>query len=257
MFVAPGPVARLKPSAARVLRSRNGEAGIALAPILFLLAIIAIIAAVASSSVGGFSANTTTEGGKITASAIIRVGEDLQNAVRRVSSHGCTDTQINFNNPVVSGYTNPNAPTDGSCDVFGPNGGAMTFPMVTASVLEQTDAARFFIQGFDTFLGQGTGSNGILAAFLPVDSQSLCQQINGELGLGTSYVRRAWYNTNAHFNGSNYGNGSYDTIGFDGYGASGPPTPTMACFTSDSLGISASVSPYYAQYFFYVILLIR
>jgi type II secretory pathway pseudopilin PulG len=256
MLVASRPVSRFTPSA-----------GIALGPILFLLAVIAIIAAVASASVGGFSANTTTEGGKITASAIIRVGEDLQNAVRRVNSHGCLDTQINFNNPVISGYTNPNAPTDGTCDVFGPNGGAMTFPTITASTDETAyDKGYFICQGNEGLTGLGlpqsspNGAGQELLCALPIDSQTLCQQINQELGL-SSYSGLGSYTMSTDGNGHFIGTYQNTLLLVHGGTWPSPSQPLMGCLTEGdpALGQHSRVwdAPVNASYFYYVVLLIR
>ena len=45
-------------------RTLNNQDGIALGPILFIIAILAIIAAAIAAANGGFTANTTTESDK-------------------------------------------------------------------------------------------------------------------------------------------------------------------------------------------------
>ena len=106
-------------------RTLNNQDGIALGPILFIIAILAIIAAAIAAGSGGFNANTNTEGEKVMAQAIIDYGDQIQAAVNVALSNGCTNTQGSFQNGVVSGYTNPNAPADGSCNVFDPRGGGL------------------------------------------------------------------------------------------------------------------------------------
>jgi hypothetical protein len=44
-----------------------------------------------------------------------------------VRGNGCTDEQISFENNIVSGYTNTNAPADYSCHIFHPDGGGLTW----------------------------------------------------------------------------------------------------------------------------------
>lgn len=109
--------------------------GIAIGPIIFIIAIIAIIAAAIASSSGGFATSTNTEKYKIQAQALINFGNNVQNAVTFLLGNGCADTQLNFYSALYTyGYSqagqNPNAPSDHSCDVFGAVTGvdATTFP---------------------------------------------------------------------------------------------------------------------------------
>jgi hypothetical protein len=246
-----------KPSSSR-LRS---SAGLALGPILFLIAILAVIAAVVSAGAGGFSANTSTEGGKITSSAIIQMGENLLNAVRLVNTHGCADTQINFNNPMISGYSNPNAPSDGSCDVFGPNGGGMIFPTIKASTAETEDNGYFVFEGGGaSFVGLGNAANSSLAAFLPIDSSDLCNSINQALKI-SGPLAGGWYEAPPGrvgygdflgvYNQNTIIPGHYTT--WNGY--------TMGCLQEYWTGYNTRnggiTAPLQANYFFFVVLLIR
>ena len=257
-------------------RTFHHQQGIALGPILFIIAILAIIAAAIAAGNGGFNANTTTEGGKVNASTIIQVGESLQNAVRKVVSQGCADTQISFANPVISGYTNPNSPSDNSCNVFDPNGGSMSFPVITASTLETADGGHFVFEGSNGVSGVGScGIDGTsyatehycatnvpsLLAFLPINSLVTCNAINAQLGM-SGYLGWDWYTnpsdpTSGHFTGGyNWNNG-----GMPDDGGTGKMGQLMGCLQQGSGGTSPSHNgtnyPYYAPYFFYVVLFIR
>ena len=114
-------------------RTLNNQDGIALGPILFIIAILAIIAAVISAGRGGFTANTNTENAKTIAQVLIDYGEQVQSGVDAVTANGCTDTQINFANTIITGYTNLNAPADHSCDVFNTAGGGINFKLLTST----------------------------------------------------------------------------------------------------------------------------
>ena len=63
--------------------------------------------------------------------------------LRRLFNHlqinGCTDSEISFEQAVVSGYSNANSPTDNSCHVFHVNGGGLRLIEIPESV--QTIAA--------------------------------------------------------------------------------------------------------------------
>jgi hypothetical protein len=262
-----------------ILGRLHHQSGIALGPILFLLAIIAIIAAAISIGSSGFNVSTVNEGAKVNASTIIQTGAALQDAVRTVVvGNSCSPTQVNFANPVVSGYTNPNAPSDGSCDVFGPNGGNMSFPMAVASTLETADGAHWVIEGRIRLVGLGTCGIGAasaygtgeyecisgglpdLIAFLPIDSLATCQSINNEIGL-SGYLGFDWYinpsNTpTTRFNGT-YGGGN-DMVDD---GGNWPPGQMMGCLQQGTGGVTPHHTtadyPFYSPYFFYVVLLIN
>jgi hypothetical protein len=238
------------------------QSGLAIGPIIFVVAVLAILGAAIAAGSMSYNGGTGTESASTQAGAIIREAELLQQGVQRVFvENGCTDVQISFSNPVITAlngsdvYANTNAPANKSCNVFSPSGGGLTFPNIKASTIEITDGAYFFIQGFDHFWGDGNPIVGDLAAFLPIDSSAVCQKINSLLGLG-SYTGSDWYNTNGHFNGNNYGNGGYNSLVDDG-GNWPRPTPLMGCVSSVNLGQGGGVSPVYAPYFFYVVLLVR
>ena len=198
-----------------------------------------------------------TESNNVNASSIIQVATNLQTGVQNVMSHGCADTQVNFVNPINSGYTNSNAPSDNSCNVFDPNGGSISFPTITASTLETNDGGHFVFEGNIMFYN--IGSQMSLIAFLPIDSRTLCQQINTELSLGSfwgggDYITPATPTT-GHFTGTYYWGDTIPGIG------SWPTGPMMGCleeaYGGAYLSRSGNGSPINANYFFFVILLER
>src|SRR5580704_1567173 len=67
----------------RTRQPRN--AGIALGPILFIIAILAILAAAIAAGSGSFNAPTATEGDKTKASALIEVGDNLKIGMDRMT----------------------------------------------------------------------------------------------------------------------------------------------------------------------------
>ena len=60
---------------------------------------------------------------ELSAQQIINYGRIMEQTVSKLRARGCSENELNFENSVIAGYTNANAPADGSCDVFGPNGG--------------------------------------------------------------------------------------------------------------------------------------
>ena len=112
----------------------NLQRGIAIGPILFVVALLAILAVAISAGTGVFNGDTSAVKAKAQASAILEYANEVKFAVDRLLGKGCTDTQISFENPIVSGYVNPNAPSDKSCHVFDVNGGGISWKSPPAGV---------------------------------------------------------------------------------------------------------------------------
>ena len=106
---------------------RTNQRGIVIGPILFIVAILAVLAAAIAAGSGAFNGDISAVSAKAQATAILEQANEVKFAVDRLIAKGCTDTQISFENPIVSGYENPNAPSDKSCHVFDINGGAIVF----------------------------------------------------------------------------------------------------------------------------------
>ena len=103
------------------------QRGIAIGPILFVVAILAVLASAIAAGSGSFNGDTSVVKAKAQATAILEYAHEVKFAVDRVLGKGCTDTEISFENPVVGGYINPNSPSDKSCHVFDVNGGGIVW----------------------------------------------------------------------------------------------------------------------------------
>lgn len=85
-------------------RTLNNQDGIALGPILFIIAILAIIAAAIAAGSGSFTANSNTESAKAMAETIITSCDDYQRAVQIVTmQNGCDPTALDWT-PNGGGY---------------------------------------------------------------------------------------------------------------------------------------------------------
>ena len=109
--------------------SSSRLSGNALFIILIAVALFAALSyTVTSSSRNGSS--ISKERGRIIASEIMQYGTELEQAVSSMRVlDGCSDTQISFERSPFDGsdtaYFNPNAPSNKTCHVFHPNGGAV------------------------------------------------------------------------------------------------------------------------------------
>lgn len=157
----------------------NLQRGIAIAPILFVVAILAVLAVAIAAGSGAFSGDTSAVSAKAQAAAILEYANEVKFAVDRVLGKGCLDTQISFENPIVSGYTNPNAPSDKSCHVFDVNGGGI--------VLKKYSFFGSF--GFYTCGAANTALNGVgssqcdLYMIFRGLNLSICQEVNKLIGI--------------------------------------------------------------------------
>lgn len=74
------------------------------------------------------AASFDKEKAKLAAEEIFAYTDVVRQAVQNLRLRGCADTEINLDTPETAGVQeNTLAPTDGSCDVFGPNGGKITY----------------------------------------------------------------------------------------------------------------------------------
>ena len=103
------------------------QRGIAIGPILAVVALLAVLASAIAAGSGSFNGDTSVVKAKAQATAILEYAHEVKFAVDRVLGKGCTDTEISFENPVVGGYINPNSPSDKSCHVFDVNGGGIVW----------------------------------------------------------------------------------------------------------------------------------
>ncbi|QQR68490.1 MAG: hypothetical protein IPI58_06470 [Alphaproteobacteria bacterium] len=181
------------PSASGIGSELGPESGIAIGPILWVVAILAVLAMAISAGFGTFNGDTSAVKIKAQATAILGYVDELQIGVDRVMSR-CPDTQISLANSVDSGYAeNPLAPSDKSCHVFDVNGGGILFkeppPDVDLTGVPE-ELRHYFIHTANELWRVGMtsdiGINNIgrdLIIVLPGIKKELCLKINDILGV--------------------------------------------------------------------------
>ena len=83
----------------------GATAGIAIGPILFIIAILAILAAAIAAGSGSFTSGTTSESAKTKASALIQIGENLKVGMDRLimeGGYGLSGTTATFALRIIS-----------------------------------------------------------------------------------------------------------------------------------------------------------
>ncbi|MDX2027109.1 MAG: hypothetical protein SFW62_00565 [Alphaproteobacteria bacterium] len=142
------------------------QSGIAIGPILFIIAILAILAAAIAAGSGSFTAGTSKESDRTRASALIQIGENLKIGVDRlllqdIAQFGAID------------FNAKNADSSSNNVLFSPNGGGITAPSVTLANDPGNDVWYYPTGGIG---GLGTASSEQLAVLRV--SQGVCTEVN-------------------------------------------------------------------------------
>lgn len=166
------------------------DAGIAIGPILFIIAILGILAAAIAAGSGSFTNGTASEGNSTKASALIQIGENLKIGMDRI----LMENGVDFNT-VVIGSNN----TSATADLFSPTGGGITIPVASMANDPINDAWWYPTAAIPQL---GTDADERIA-MLPV-SQGVCDQINSKAnGLDTTVAN---YDAGAIGNPTNVNN---------------------------------------------------
>lgn len=138
-------------------------AGIAIGPILFIIAVLGILAAAIAAGSGSFTTGTAGESNRAKASALIDIGQNLRIGFDRIVGNG-----IEFGDVIID-----ETETDSAEDLFSPAGGGITAPSTTMGSEPLTDNWHYpliSIPGIGTTAGQRV-------AVLRVDA-GVCDEIN-------------------------------------------------------------------------------
>src|SRR5580698_7961016 len=155
----------------------TADAGIAIGPILFIIAILGILAAAIAAGSGSFTNGTASEGNSTKASALIQIGENLKVGMDRLMM----ENGVAFNSVVIGANNTAN-----TTDLFSPTGGGITIPATSMSN-DPVNDVWWYTQAVVPNLGTGA-STGLpdMLAMIQV-SQGVCDQINSKaIGMNTS-----------------------------------------------------------------------
>jgi hypothetical protein len=206
-------------------RTLNNQDGIALGQILFIIVILAIIAAAIAAGSGSFNANMGTENAKAMAEVIIQTCDDYQRAVQMMTMrNGCDITAIDwtpsgwppgFSSPPNADFTNGNGTNrtgNGQCALYDPRGGGMLFKPLPSSAKISNSSNLYTYSGvtqsnYDAFAGypELSGSahmvaygnhqiNDVILTYNYIDNK-VCTQVNNILKVSySSVIAFSWSN---------------------------------------------------------------
>lgn len=166
------------------------DAGNALFLILIAVALFAALSYAMTRSGAGGGGGISNETAELNAAAIIQYAGQVGQAVDRLLVLGaCTDTQLSFENNIVTGYAYANLPGgDKSCHIFDVAGGGVDFKKPPPGANQGEDwlftYARFVKLNGDTGL---TAASTDLIMVLPNITLALCKKLNAKLPIPTVF----------------------------------------------------------------------
>jgi len=145
----------------------HANAGIAIGPILFIVAILAILAAAIAAGSGSFTSGTTTESNRTKSSALVQIGENLKIGMDRITMEGGLTVSAVDINSLNTSATNA---------LFAPTGGGVAAPSVSMANAPATDV-WYYPDAPINGLGTGTTAAPSKMAVIRV-AAGVCNEIN-------------------------------------------------------------------------------
>jgi len=210
------------------------SAGIAIGPILFIIAILAILAAAIAAGSGSFTSGTSTESNRTKSSALIQIGENIKVGMDRITMEGGLDPNSVDTNTTDTNTTN---------DLFSPTGGGIAPPSVGMANNPLTDK-WYFPKG--PIAGLGTGANDVIAA-LPI-SEGVCAEVNNR-AVGSAVAPTAA--NLGDFTGGIIAGTAWPTVAAGGVNLLGVAT---GCVNNSGVTVGTGVS---SNYFYYQVLSVQ
>jgi hypothetical protein len=213
-------------------RRLDPNAGIAIGPILFIIAILAILAAAIAAGSGSFTAGTGTESNRTKSTALVEMGENLKIGMDNITmSTGISPTSV-----VIDPAT-----TNTTSALFSPTGGGIAPPSTSMSATPGTDVWHY-LEG--PIAGLGTGAGDVVAV-LNIAS-GVCSEVNNRT-TGTSALPAA----------ADLGNFYSDSAGVLGTVAGGSWPTSSPNLVGVATGCVNNSNTSSIGYFFYQVLAIQ
>lgn len=168
-------------------RSRySSQAGIAIGPILFVVAILAILATAIAAGSSTFTTNASQETARVNSMAMLQIGQSLKLGADRVLTLGTLGPAVTFTGAATI------------ADIFSITGGGLTKPSTALAATPATDTWAYITAPVRNI---GTAAADTIAV-LPVTT-AVCDQINklvnGPTSTPTGFAPSAgtWYSASA------------------------------------------------------------
>ncbi len=164
----------------------KNQSGNVLVYILIAVALLAALSYTVAQSSRGSVGKLTAEKSGLYATEIIEYGNILSQAVSQIRLRGFKDSEISFENDVVTGYTNANC-TDSECEIFNINGGGVQYSTPKGNWLDSSNSAEtrygeLYFNGSSSVMEIGTDGDDLILS-IPYINKDLCVEINRKLGI--------------------------------------------------------------------------
>lgn len=119
----------------------NHEAGGIIIWIMVMVTLFAALSYAVSQGTRTGGTQLNNEQAALATTAILDYANGIKRVVQELQINGCADTEISFENALVSGYSNANAPIDNSCHIFHPNGGGLQYVAMEEDFFDRSHSA--------------------------------------------------------------------------------------------------------------------
>jgi hypothetical protein len=170
----------------------SSEKGSIIVWIFVFIALFAALTFTVSQGTRSGTQNISREQAQLAATEILDYASAIKRVVQELQINGCSDTEISFENSVISGYSNPNSSPDNSCHVFHPNGGGIQYINFNSeywvdSSLGYTWAGQSGFSGIDEVNSIGTTCGAAqcsdLLMYVYTIKKDVCLEINNKLDI--------------------------------------------------------------------------
>lgn len=200
------------------IQPRSTERGSAIIWVFIMIGLFAALSFAISDGSRSGEGTISKEQADLASTEILDYASAIKRAVQELQINGCSDTEISFENGVVSGYSNPNSPSDESCHVFKPNGAGLRYVTPNKKWLDNINtsishygvwytSAQSAVNGLGIDAigsscagGLSDGSCHELITGVPFIQLDVCKSINKKLGWGADLQGTPYKDT-----GNSYG----------------------------------------------------
>lgn len=176
------PKSHLEEFEAFLAHKKVAETGNVLFIILIAVALLAALSfAITQSSQSGGSGTINRERASLIASEILSTSNIIAETVTKLRLSGCTENQISFDTPKLTGYSNASAPGDNSCNVFHINGGGLNYQPLNPEAANGAFSTWYFTSDFeiqDIGTTDGSDDSNELLIYTARINETTCAELN-------------------------------------------------------------------------------
>ena len=170
----------------KLIKTAKREEGVAIGPILFVIAILGVLAAALAAGGGAFTSSTANDSARLKASALLEIGDNLKLGFDRVLGR-----DVGFDSIVIHANN-----TSTTSDLFSPIGGGINPPSITMAENTTTASWRYISANIK---GLGTGVTKSKLAAIKI-AANVCGEINNKIR-GSSTISKFdagdWFNSDS------------------------------------------------------------